>query len=115
MTASRFSARDYAAYERRRWAFFRSPAGRACLLRGGIAWRLAQDHLSFDDVLSGPSHGALARRDGYILRHHTHPTLDWCDDGLTADDMHLVAGSYKLFTGKCVAGSMTAAYDYTTR
>ncbi|TDL29891.1 hypothetical protein BD410DRAFT_823878 [Rickenella mellea] len=90
---------DYAAYEAARNAFLVHPRARAALLKGGIIWRLTieflrDDPVLWDQVLRGPT-GDLK---------HSHA---WCtekgtalwDDELSDDELDLISGVYRVFTG----------------
>lgn len=86
---------DYKGYERDRATFLLSDRARAALLEGGIVWRLAIEHLKFDDVIGGPAEldsGLYERFDGELVG-------GW-DDKLTNDELDLICGVYKIFTGE---------------
>jgi hypothetical protein len=90
---------EYAIYEAKRSAFLRrEPQARAALLAGGLVWRLAVESLGKDlstAILSGPS-----------VASHTygfkHCSFRWCnetDDILRQDELDLICGVYKVYTG----------------
>jgi hypothetical protein len=93
------TAVDYAAYERARDDFLRGPRGRAALMKGGIVWRLAMQSLHQDVVIAGPSKSVYQSGICFVEegsgRH-------WWDDNLTVDEMNLICGVYKVFTGNSV-------------
>jgi hypothetical protein len=91
-------AADYAAYEVARDRFLLSPHGRAALLKGGIVWRLAMEFLSPGIVLAGPSD--IASASGYIM--HLLGIGDFCDDDLSEDELDLICGVYRVYTGNAV-------------
>ena len=86
---------DYLAYETRRDAFLSQPRARAALLKGGIVWRLAREHIHVEDVLNGPSDDAhqypkvLCTSDGRLVE----------DDDLTEDELNLICGVYEVALG----------------
>lgn len=85
---------DYRGYERDRAAFLMSDRARAAVQEGGIVWRLAIEHLNFDDIAGGPvdvEAGLYERSDGDAVG-------GW-DDKLTDDELDLICGVYKIFTG----------------
>jgi hypothetical protein len=87
--------KDYAAYVHLRDSFLREPHARAALLKGGIVWRLAVDSLSSADALAGPSQHVL----DYGTCVHTEDGDLW-DDDLSEDELNLICGVYKVFTGQ---------------
>jgi hypothetical protein len=88
---------DYMAYERARDDFLRGPRGRVALMKGGIVWRLAMQTLHEDVVIAGPSESVYGSgtcfSDNDSGKH-------WWDDDLTVEEMDLICGVYKVFTGK---------------
>lgn len=86
---------DYKGYECDRAAFLTSDRARAALQEGGIVWRLAVEHVRFADVVEGPvdvASGLYKRFDG--------ETVGGWDDKLTDDELDLICGVYKIFTGE---------------
>jgi hypothetical protein len=88
------STRDYATYENIRNKFLSTPRARAALLKGGIIWRLARDVIPEAAVLSGPS--AEVYKTGQQIECESGILLD---DELSEDELNLVSGVYKVFTG----------------
>jgi hypothetical protein len=92
-----FTQQDYVAYVQERKAILSQPRARAALLQGGIVWRLAQEHLSLDAALDGPSpavfHG-VGESFQDVVSHE-----EYWDDGLAAHDSSLICGKYECFTG----------------
>ncbi|KZP04089.1 hypothetical protein FIBSPDRAFT_767968, partial [Athelia psychrophila] len=96
---------DYKGYERDRATFLLSDRARAALLEGGIVWRLAIEHLKFDDVIGGPAEldsGLYERFDGELVG-------GW-DDKLTNDELDLICGVYKIFTAPTVYQQADASW-----
>jgi hypothetical protein len=95
-TSYKPDAVDYTAYREQRDAFFRHPRARAALLRGGIVWRLAMQSISQDAVLAGPTDEVFTH--GQVFQ--TSDGAYWWDDDLSEDELNLICGVYKVFTGK---------------
>lgn len=83
-------AADYISYQAQLGSFLRQPHARAALLKGGIVWRLAMEFLGPQDVLVGPSEQAFTR----------HQQSGLYDDDLTDDELNLICGVYKVYTGE---------------
>jgi hypothetical protein len=75
-------------------AFLRKPRGRAALLQGGILWRLSVEAVDVGSVLAGPSSDALQ---GHSFT--THHGFNYCDDALTEEEVELIVGVYRIYTG----------------
>jgi hypothetical protein len=88
---------DYRAYEHLRLRLLNSAKGRAAMLMGGIVARLARDVVSYDTVCLGPSDNA--EYDGLQISHRSQ-SLAFFDDQLTADDVNVICGVYKVDTGE---------------
>lgn len=86
---------DYRGYERDRTAFLMCDRARAAIQEGGIVWRLAIEHLKFDDIVGGP----VDMETGLYERFDGEAVGGW-DDKLTDDELDLVCGVYKIFTGE---------------
>jgi hypothetical protein len=86
---------DYAVYRCSLARFLHQPQARAALLKGGIVWRLAREFLDNDVVLMGPSQNALHGMLGVFRYGDTN----FCDDELTDEEMDLICGVYKVYTG----------------
>jgi hypothetical protein len=93
-----FTRQDYAAYLHDRMALLSGSRGRAALLRGGIAWRLAKDILSHDATLEGPSHAVMVHRVGQSFKVSRSNCEHW-DDDLTTDEWGALCGLYRCYTG----------------
>ena len=82
-------AADYTLYERRLREFLCGPRGRAALMQGGIAWRLARDVLGNDVVMAGPSplncQSWMVRLDG---------SSRFYDDVLSEDEEYILCGGH---------------------
>ena len=85
---------NYTLYEDARDVLLSHPHGRAALMHGGIVWCLAIVSVSDNAVLMGLSQDIftegsfLSSADGYL----------W-DDTLLEDDLEVVCGVYKVYTG----------------
>ena len=88
-------AADYSAYQAIRDDFLRQPRGRAALLKGGIIWRLAMEYVDPGRVIAGPTGNSVT---GHTLRFPNNHV--YCDDNLTEDELDLICGVYKVYTGK---------------
>ncbi|KZP03179.1 hypothetical protein FIBSPDRAFT_769321 [Athelia psychrophila] len=94
---------DYSGYRLNLRDWMTTSRARAALMCGGIVWRLCLDVLVPEDiaeVLIGPDytgHGQCVRFDG--------DTGQSWDNELTPDDMFVISGVYKMFTGN---GEQTA-------
>jgi hypothetical protein len=93
-------AADYAAYEAARDHFLRSSRARAAILKGGIVWRLAMEFIGPGCVLTGPSD--VASSEGQIF-HFTDDTI-FCEDILNDDELDLICGVYRVYTGRYLSG-----------
>jgi len=65
------------------------------LLKGGIVWRLSWDAVGVEAALGGPS------PEVFQTGHHffSEQAYLW-DDELSEDELNLICGVYKVFTGK---------------
>jgi len=86
---------DYAAYQEVLSDFLRLPHARAALLKGGIVWHLVMEYLSPKTVLTGPSDNASQM---YCLLD----SQEYCDDDLSSDELELICGVYKVYTGNLI-------------
>jgi hypothetical protein len=91
-----FESDDYEAYIRHRAQFLTSPRGRAALLRGGIVARIAREHIAIDSALLGPSSAVMVHRLGM---HVTNGGLEFWDDDLTENEIGIICGVHRCFTG----------------
>jgi hypothetical protein len=66
-------------------------------MKGGIVWRLAMQSLHQDDVIAGPSESVYQSGICFV---EEGSGKHWWDDDLTEDEMNLICGVYKVFTGK---------------
>jgi hypothetical protein len=92
-----FNASDYHSYVQERTRLLSSPRGRAALLEGGIVGRIAKEHLGHDCAALGPSSAVTVRRDGFSFEDATNGTY-W-DDALSKEEIHIVCGLYRCYTG----------------
>ena len=93
-----FDADDYHVYVRKRARLLGSPRGRAALLVGGIVARIALEHLGTDAASFGPSSAVTKGLIGF-----THVAQDgtiFWDDALTDDELSVICGGYRSYTGK---------------
>lgn len=86
---------DYAAYEARRDSLLSSSRGQAAVLRGGVQWRLAKEHVSMEDILEGPSQPT--RRTSSIVKA-CEGNVIWYDDAFTEQEEDLISGVYEILT-----------------
>ena len=70
------------------------------MLRGGILSRIAQEFLSLDQVLSGPSVEVTLHKAGFVTPAEKQGYSYW-DDDLTENEIAIIIGTYKVYTGKC--------------
>ena len=86
---------DYASYEALRDKFLQTPRARAAMLKGGIVWRLSWDAVGLEAALGGPS------PEVFQTGHHLFSEGQYLwDDELSEDELNLICGVYKVFTGK---------------
>ncbi len=88
---------DYKLYALERERLLRGPRGRAALLKGGIVWRIAMDVLQDSEALDGPQGYdgpcfQLAHDGGFLV-----------DDDLSADELAIICGVYRILTRKYMA------------
>ena len=88
---------DYAAYESHLRRFLSSPRGRAARLAGGIVARLARDVVKDEEVCTGPSDSVF--EDGVCLWDGNESSPAYWDDRLTADELDVICGVYRVDTG----------------
>jgi hypothetical protein len=86
---------DYASYEALRDKFLQTPRARAALLKGGIVWRLSWDAVGVEAALGGPSPEVFQSGHWFL----SEDAYLW-DDELSDDELNLICGVYKVFTGK---------------
>jgi hypothetical protein len=99
LSGYKFTHEDYTSYIRERSATLSQPRGRAALLRGGILWRIALEHLSIDAALEGPSQAVTEHRVGESFKDMASHCEYW-DDCLTDDEANSICGLVNCFTGK---------------
>jgi hypothetical protein len=85
---------DYALSERRRQELLRGPRGRAALMQGGIAWRLARETLKDDVVMAGP---APFNSQSWVLGMEAYK---YYDDILSEDDEFILCGGHHVQAGR---------------
>ena len=87
-------------------AILTSPAGRVALLHGGILGRLAQEFISPEAALSGPSQDVLSHWDGFVIASERVGYSYW-DDELTENEIAIICGTCLIYTGKFVLNCMS--------
>jgi hypothetical protein len=95
----KFTPYDYASYLRERSATLSQPNARAALLSGGILWRIAQEHLSIDAALEGPSWVVTRQRVGQSFNDVASHRTYW-DDSVDEDVSNSICGLVNCYTGK---------------
>lgn len=98
-------ALDFKGYERDRSAFLLSHRASAAIKEGGIVWRLAIEHLRFDELIAGPVDLPLA-----MYQCFDGESIGGWDDQLRDDELDLMCGVYRIFTSALPIPSM-----YTNR
>ncbi|KAJ7099600.1 hypothetical protein C8R43DRAFT_907503 [Mycena crocata] len=88
---------DYQTYVALRSVFLQSPRGRAALLSGGIIGRLARALVPDEEVLRGPSDDATING---ICLWDGHSQQAYWDDTLTEQEIDLICGVYRIYTGR---------------
>lgn len=96
----RFTELDFESSMIHRKSVLQSPGGRAAMLHGGILSRIAQEFLSIDGVLNGPSAEVSVHHAGFVTPSEHHGYSYW-DDNLTEDEIAIICGTYSMYTGKC--------------
>ncbi|KAF8530155.1 hypothetical protein BU17DRAFT_35850, partial [Hysterangium stoloniferum] len=86
---------DYMAYREQQDVFFHHPHALVALLRGSIVWHLAMQSISQDAVLAGPTDEVFTHGQAFQTSDGTY----WWDDDLSEDELNLICGVYKVFTG----------------
>ncbi len=95
----RFTELDFESAMLHCKAVLRTGEGRAAMLRGGILGRIAQEFLSLDGILDGPSAEVILHRAGFVTPAEQEGCSYW-DDDLTEDEIAVVIGTYTMYTGK---------------
>lgn len=100
---------DYQGYERDRSAFLLSHRASAAIKEGGIVWRLAIEHLRFNELLEGPVDLPLAMYECF-----DGESVGGWDDQLMEDELDLMCGVYRIFTSAYPFRSMQPCHtaDY---
>ncbi|KAK0435455.1 uncharacterized protein EV420DRAFT_1653125 [Desarmillaria tabescens] len=93
----KFTARDYQAYVENCTNILSKPQGCTALLRGGIVWHLAKEHLSLDAALHGLSSTVTQNHTGFVFRDRGDAWSLW-DDNLVNEEANLICGLYKCYT-----------------
>lgn len=100
-----FTKDDFNAYERRRAHMLEDRRiARACLMAGGILWRLAMQTLGFDVVLEGPTTAATLHQQGVMLS--VGDGAMW-DDGLSETEANLICGLFRFKSGDIIDGHIS--------
>ena len=73
--------------------------GCAAMLRGGILSRIAQEFLSLDGVLDGPSAEVTVHHTGFVTPAEWEGYNYW-DDDLTEHEIAIIIGTYSMYTGE---------------
>ncbi|KZP08142.1 hypothetical protein FIBSPDRAFT_761900 [Athelia psychrophila] len=97
------SPHDYAGYWFNLRDWMTTSRARAALMSGGIVWRVCLEVLVPEDlqlVLLGPDYAGHGKRVRFDGEQHE----SW-DNTLTEDDMDVISGVYKMYTG---SGDQTA-------
>jgi len=92
-----FRPSDYEAYIRNRATLLKSPRARAALLQGGIIGRIAREHIGLESATLGPSSAVTVHRLGVHLT--TRDGGQFWDDDLTENEIGIICGVYRCFTG----------------
>ena len=93
-----FTHDDYRAYEYRLRCTLPTAKWRAALLHGGVVWRIALEMLAEDPkalIHEGPDR--LMAHLGKCFRPPRGD--DWYDDSLETEDLDLICGVYRLYSG----------------
>lgn len=99
LSSYQFSAEDYSSYRYDCAEILRNPRiARQALMRGGILWRLAMEHASFQDVLAGPTTVATIQRHCKSISGAVNRI--YVDDVLTEHEVEMICGVYYVYTGK---------------
>ncbi|KJA19782.1 hypothetical protein HYPSUDRAFT_117469, partial [Hypholoma sublateritium FD-334 SS-4] len=99
LSSYQFTAEDYHAYCHDCAEILRSPrAARQALMRGGILWRLAMEHASFQDVLAGPFFATTTQHQ--CRSFNGASDRFYIDDVLTTHEMEVICGVYYVYTGQ---------------
>ena len=75
-----------------------SPQGHAAVLRGGILSQIAQEFLSIDAVLDGPSIEASKYYSGFVSPSEYEGMSYW-DDEPTEEEVSIICGTYIVYNG----------------
>jgi len=103
-----FTVDDHSAYVERRAHILSSPRGRAALLRGGLVWRLALEHLGLESVSFGPSSAAVQHGLGHVFKAPDGQI--YIDDDLTQNELEVICGLYRCHTGMVILFSYTLSH-----
>lgn len=112
-----YTSADYKSYEDRVRHIFQAPRIRAAVLCGGIVRRLALEMLPLDLIelaIGGPSPDVYVTGDRILCGQCEYFPRGGAvfDDGLSPDEMDVICGLYKVFTGgsPAIACSCTTAH-----
>ena len=103
-----FTVDDHSAYVERRAHILSSPRGQAALLVGGLVWRLALEHLGMESVSFGPSSAVVQHGLGYLFK--VPDGQIYIDDGLTQNELEVICGLYRCYTGMIVLFSFILSH-----
>lgn len=87
---------DFRQYETDREAFLLTPRARAAVTAGGILWRLSVQSIDLEYVMAGPSEEVCATTSSMKIKGLNG---QYFDDELTSDEVDIVCGVYKIYTG----------------
>ncbi len=80
----------------------------AALLVGGLVWRLALEHLGMESVSFGPSSAVVQHGLGYLFK--VPDGQIYIDDGLTQNELEVICGLYRCYTGMIVLFSFILSH-----
>ncbi|EEB87850.1 hypothetical protein MPER_14636, partial [Moniliophthora perniciosa FA553] len=95
----RFTAEDYKIYKHDMVEFLRGPRGRAAILMGGLAARIARDIVNMEEVYAGPTDfvNAPGKPSLFVEDQHSKFYGFW-DDGLSQEEEDFIFGTYDIET-----------------
>jgi hypothetical protein len=96
---------DYMSYKSSLDRFLSSSRGRAAVLRGGLIARLARDIVTVESVTFGPSDFPDGS-ETLCLWDGNPSSLAYWDDQLTADEVDVICGVYRVDTGEAFKKNM---------
>ncbi|KAF9034395.1 hypothetical protein BJ165DRAFT_679512 [Panaeolus papilionaceus] len=94
---TKFTGKDYQNYKLLAEQLLCRPFGRAALMRGGILSRIAQQYLTFDGAVDGPSSEVRVHYQGQVFETE-RPEYKYTDDDLTEREESILIGTYYVAT-----------------